>query len=363
MKNESTTLKIALCGPGDVSKEIQIAKEVIDEWNQTNWEATGLGLIARHWQTNSVPDMADRGQRVIDRQLIDESDLVIGIFWSRLGTPTGLAESGTAEEIDRAIHRDIRTMVYFSELEAPNQRIDVKEVSRLEEFRQRVFRTGLASTFSSRRQFEKDFRKHLGLAVHKILSTRSKADESCPPRENISQSGSNNTQIVGNGNSVRVTAPKTPKIVVEQSPGQITAPEQKRIAEWVAELAILTSNTTGKSTGAAMREYWSRLHNKFDVPRYNALESTQMGEVEDWFNISKARLLRSPKAKKSGASGASWKRAIKTKMKAMGRTNEDYYPEIAVRLKIPPFTSLTKLSAKRLEKVYNLVTRDSKKPR
>jgi hypothetical protein len=47
----------------------------------------------------------------------------------------------------------------------------------------------------------------------------------------------------------------------------------------------------------------------------------------------------------------------------MSRTNEDYYPEIAVRLKIPPFTSLTKLSAKRLEKVYNLVTRDSKKPR
>ena len=45
----------------------------------------------------------------------------------------------------------------------------------------------------------------------------------------------------------------------------------------------------------------------------------------------------------------------------MGRTNEDYYPEIAARLKIPRFTSLTELSSKRLEKVYNLVMRDSKK--
>ena len=33
-------------------------------------------------------------------------------------------------------------------------------------------------------------------------------------------------------------------------------------------------------------------------------------------------------------------------MKHMGRTNEDYYPEIAARLKMKPFNSLTKLSGK-----------------
>ena len=361
MKNNTSILKLALCGPEDVSREIQMAEEVIAEWNRTNWEATNCGLVSRHWRTSSSPDMAERGQRVIDRQLIDDSDLVVGIFWSRLGTPTGLAESGTVEEIDRAIHRDIRTMVYFSGVEAPTRKIDSEQLSRLEDFRQKVFGVGLASSFTSRRQFEKDFRNHLGLAVHKILSGKSEVEDLPPPNGAVSQTGSNNTQIVGDGNSVRVTAPKAPKVVVEQCPGQVTASEQNRITEWVAELATLTCNATGKSTKAAMGEWWSRLRNKFDVPRYNALQSSQMSEVEAWFKISRASLLRSPKAKKSGASGVAWKKAIKTKMKAMGRTNDDYYPEIAVRLKIPRFTSLTKLSSKRLEKVYNLVCRDSKK--
>jgi hypothetical protein len=79
MKNNSSILKITLCGPGDVSREIRMAEEVIAEWNRTNWEATNCGLVSRHWRTSSSPDMAERGQRVIDRQLIDDSDLVVGI--------------------------------------------------------------------------------------------------------------------------------------------------------------------------------------------------------------------------------------------------------------------------------------------
>ena len=31
------TLNVVLCGPGDVTKEIQLARKVIDEWNLRNW--------------------------------------------------------------------------------------------------------------------------------------------------------------------------------------------------------------------------------------------------------------------------------------------------------------------------------------
>ena len=361
MKNNSSVIKVTLCGPGDVSREIEIAEQVIAEWNRTNWEATGCGLISRHWRTSSAPDMAERGQRVIDRQLIDDSDLVVGIFWSRLGTPTGLADSGTVEEIDRATHRDIRTMVYFSKLEAPAQKVDSQQLAQLERFRQRVFGMALASSFTSRRQFEKDFRNHLGKAVHESLAKRTETERSSDQKAEISQSGKNNTQIIGDQNSIQVTASKRPKVVIEQSPGQLTASEQKRVSDMVNELADLSSSITGKSEGASRTEMRSRFINHFDVPRYNALESSKMSEVKDWYRVVKGELIRSQKAKRAGVSDAAWKKAIKTRMKAMGRTNEDYYPEIAVRLKIPRFTSLTKLSSKRLEKVHNLVRRDSLK--
>lgn len=363
MKKEDRVLKVTLCGPGDVSKELELAKKVISEWNQINWEATGCGLVTRHWRTNSAPDLGERAQRVIDRQLIDESDLVVGVFWKRLGTPTGLAPSGTVEEIDRAVHRDIRTMVYFSDLEAPGMVVDAEQAKGLEAFRSQLLTLGLASSFPSRRRFENDFRIHLGLAVHQILAKAEKGKTNQPRavKSKITQTGQNNVLVNGDGNVIKPTMPSKPTIIITQAPGQISPSEQKRVSDLVNELADLSSAITGKSEGASRAEMRSRFINHFDVPRYNALDSSRMHEVEDWYRVVRGTLIRSPKARRGGFSDAEWKKAIKTRMKAMGRTNEDYYPEIAARLKIPRFTSLTKLSSKHLEKVCNLVRRDSGK--
>jgi hypothetical protein len=48
MNHKSKIIKVTLCGPGDVEKEIKIAREVIDKWNQTHWESTGWGLKTQH---------------------------------------------------------------------------------------------------------------------------------------------------------------------------------------------------------------------------------------------------------------------------------------------------------------------------
>ena len=365
MKNEDRVLKVALCGPTDVSEELEIAKKVIDEWNYINWEAMGCGLMTRYWKTNSSPDIGERAQRVIDKQLIDDSDIVVAIFWRRLGTPTGLADSGTVEEIDRAIHHDIRTMVYFSNLEVPARAIDPEQDRGLEKFRNRIFGMGLAVSFASRRQFEADFRRQLGIAVHQILA---KVDKEMPKRAKrermrITQSGNHNLQFIGDGHTIKPMMPSKPKIIISQSPGQVTPAEQKKISDMVNDLADFSSAVTGKSEGASRAEMRSRFNHHFKVPRYNALQSSEMSAVAAWYQAVRGSLIRSPRAKKVGASDAAWKKGIKTRMGFMGRTNEDYYPEIAARLKIPQFKSLTELSSKRLEKVYNLVVRDSKKAR
>ena len=44
MNKKSNIIKVTLCGPDDVEKELKIAREVIDKWNQTNWKSTGRGL-------------------------------------------------------------------------------------------------------------------------------------------------------------------------------------------------------------------------------------------------------------------------------------------------------------------------------
>lgn len=47
-------------------------------------------------------------------QLVDKCDMAVGVFWTRLGTPTDLAASGTVEEIERLGQADKIVMLYFS---------------------------------------------------------------------------------------------------------------------------------------------------------------------------------------------------------------------------------------------------------
>jgi hypothetical protein len=117
MKSNQSLVKLALCGPGDVAKEIAIAQEVVTEWNLHHGESRGFWIKHQHWLTDSHPDLRERAQAVINRQMVDDSDIIVAVFWSRFGTSTGAAASGTEEEIRRGIKLSRRVMVYFSELE------------------------------------------------------------------------------------------------------------------------------------------------------------------------------------------------------------------------------------------------------
>ena len=58
-------------------------------------------------------------QSIINRQLVDEADIVIELFHCRLGRPTSPSASGTVEEIDRSVERGAKVHVFFSEMPIP----------------------------------------------------------------------------------------------------------------------------------------------------------------------------------------------------------------------------------------------------
>ena len=117
----------------------------------------------------------------------------------------------------------------------------------------------------------------------------------------------------------------------------------------------------GKSTKRAKGELWSRLRNQFEVAGYQQIKSVRMPDVREWYLGVRRALQNKAKRRAPDIYRQAKIPGIKKRMKAMGRTNEDYYPEIAGRLKMRPFSSLKDLSAKNLERVYTLVLRDAKK--
>jgi hypothetical protein len=94
-------VRIFVASPGDVSEEREIVSMVVDELRRIVGKLRHVELEAVRWETHAWPDIGDGAQDVINRQ-IGQYDIFVGIMWKRFGTPTKRADSGTAEEFDRA---------------------------------------------------------------------------------------------------------------------------------------------------------------------------------------------------------------------------------------------------------------------
>jgi hypothetical protein len=168
MTYEARVFQVLVASPGDVNEERMIITEIIHEWNDINSHDRRVVLLPLRWETHSTPELGSRPQEIINRQVADKADMVIGAFWTRLGTPTGDAESGTAEEISRAVAAGKPVMLYFSRSKVDLETVDLDEYRKLQEFKNRILSRGLIQIYSSLA----DFREMLAKRNHSVPSRR-----------------------------------------------------------------------------------------------------------------------------------------------------------------------------------------------
>jgi len=152
--------------PSDLTAEREIVRQVCQELSQTVGAVRGVFVNAVGWE-NCLPGIGSDPQAVINSQ-VSPSDIFCGIFWKRLGTPTPRAETGTVEELQRAIdywgnNRSSNILLYFKEEPYfPKTVVEAKNQTKLLAFRDRLAAKGiLYRTFVSTLEFEREFRKNL----------------------------------------------------------------------------------------------------------------------------------------------------------------------------------------------------------
>jgi len=92
-------------------------------------------------------ESGDRPQAVVNPQIVDRSDILIGVFWTRLGTATGTAESGSVEEVSRFMQAGKPVALYFSNRPAAPDSIDPAQLSAVRQFQKHEESHGLVGSF------------------------------------------------------------------------------------------------------------------------------------------------------------------------------------------------------------------------
>ncbi len=166
MSYNAKVFNVMIASPGDVASERSIIRDVIYEWNAVHSNSRNIVLLPIGWESHSSPEMGSSPQEIINNQILDKCDFLVGVFWTRIGTPTNDYDSGTVEEIEKHIELDKPVMLYFSSQPVVMDTVDLKQVEELKVFKESCRSRGLYENYDSHTDFKEKFYRHLQLKLN-----------------------------------------------------------------------------------------------------------------------------------------------------------------------------------------------------
>lgn len=155
-----------IASPGDVASERSIIREVIYEWNAVHSKSRNTVLLPIGWESHSSPAMGSSPQEIINDQISDKCDFLVGVFWTRIGTATNEYLSGTVEEIEKHIQSGKPVMLYFSSQPVVMDTVDLEQIKALRAFKESSQSRGLYEQYDNHSDFKEKFYRHLQLKLN-----------------------------------------------------------------------------------------------------------------------------------------------------------------------------------------------------
>lgn len=175
MPFDAKVFRVLIASPGDVGEERNVIPDVINEWNAVSASQAKSILMPVKWESHSAPLLGNRPQAIINEQLVNECDLLVGVFWTRIGTHTGVSVSGTAEEIEQFVAQNKPVMLYFSQSPIDPDKIELDQFTVLRSFKEKMRLKGLTETYSGIPDFRQKFSRQLAINLNSILSQAASA--------------------------------------------------------------------------------------------------------------------------------------------------------------------------------------------
>ena len=191
----ATVYRVMIASPSDVIEEKEIIRKVINRWNDINSKKSGIVLLPVSWETHTSPETGSPPQSIINKRILKDCDLLVGIFKSRVGMATDNYPSGTIEEIEEHIKENKPAMLYFSKSLGNKEDFDIGQYEKLVKFKESCQNRSLYNDYKDMSDFKENFAAHLQIKINeheyfinKILSN---------DFENLNTEASNNVTLSG----------------------------------------------------------------------------------------------------------------------------------------------------------------------
>jgi hypothetical protein len=158
--------RLLISCPGDVPiSDLAVVHKAVNRWNGIYGESFGAAVLPISWGTHAAAEFGGSPQDLLNRQLVDRSDICLALFANRLGTPTASAESGTAEEIERIANSGRYVAILRSRRPVDASLINLKQAQDLERYLARVRANALVLDYASDDKLSQEVDTILAAAV------------------------------------------------------------------------------------------------------------------------------------------------------------------------------------------------------
>ena len=149
--------------PSDVSVLVELIEKEIRSFNNFFGRSNDIVVRTRHWSADLYSEFGNMPQELINKQIVDSSDMALCVFWTRFGTPTENYGSGTEEEVERMLSMKKQVFMYFLDKPINPSKLDQEQYKRIQLFMDKYKNRGVFFKVQDESALVSKFRENLEL--------------------------------------------------------------------------------------------------------------------------------------------------------------------------------------------------------
>ena len=165
---QANCYNVMIVSPSDVSEEREVAKNLLYKWNEINSRTRCITFSVLGYDINAHADSGCHPQESLNHQLLEQADLIIAIFWTKLGTPTTEYSSGSVEEISKHIEQGKKAFIYFSNKVVDPVKLDTEQYKKLQEYKASIKGNAFYKEFSTDDKFRQLLNEDIQLIANEL---------------------------------------------------------------------------------------------------------------------------------------------------------------------------------------------------